>query len=61
MKILFIGSVEFSLRALEKIIPHASYVHKMHYHELIAWMTKFNPDVIFCFGRSNLMKYYSHI
>jgi methionyl-tRNA formyltransferase len=88
MKILFIGSVEFSLRALEKIISVGGnvvavctlkessfnadfcdlskyskehgipyfHVDDINSKESINWIAKFNPDVIFCFGWSQLLK-----
>lgn len=88
MNILFIGTVEFSKKALETLInidnvpvgvltkDHSLYnadyanlipvckKHKIPYHivkninsiESIDWMKKCNPDVIFCFGWSTLLK-----
>jgi len=88
MKILFIGSVEFSLRALEKVIkiggnvvgvctlkesPYNAdfcdlskysadhnipcfYVDDINSEDSIEWVSKINPDVIFCFGWSRLLK-----
>ncbi len=88
MKILFIGSVEFSLRALEKIIEIGGnvvgvctlkessynsdfcdlseyannhnipcfYVDDINSDSSIEWVSKINPDVIFCFGWSRLLK-----
>ena len=88
MKILFIGSVEFSLRALEKIVEIGGnvigvctlkessinsdfcdlseysedhnipcfYVDDINSESTIEWVSKINPDVIFCFGWSRLLK-----
>lgn len=88
MKILFIGSVEFSLRAVEKIVEIGGnivgvctlkessfnsdfcdlskyskknnipccYVDNINSEELIEWISKIGPDVIFCFGWSRLLK-----
>ena len=88
MKILFIGSVEFSLRTLEKIVEIGGnvvgvctlkesslnsdfcdlskysadlnipcfYVDDINSEGTIEWVSKINPDVIFCFGWSRLLK-----
>jgi methionyl-tRNA formyltransferase len=88
MKILFIGTVEFSLRALSKLIdmnmkivgvntkksssfnsdfadltpicrdnniPY-KYVLDINSKDNIEWIKNLNPDVIFCFGWSSLIK-----
>lgn len=88
MKILFIGTVEFSLKALEKLIDIDANIvgvctkkvsnfnsdfanlqplckiNKIPYNlvsdinskETIDWIKDLNPDVIFCFGWSSLIK-----
>lgn len=88
MKIVFIGTVDFSLKALEKLIDlNANIVgvctkqespfnsdfanlqpvcqkHNIAYHctddvntpQSITWIKSHQPDVIFCFGWSNLIK-----
>jgi len=88
MRILFIGTVEFSFKALEKLIdinadvvgvctketsPFNSdfsdlsplcikheipykYVNDINSEENISWIRAMNPDVIFCFGWSSLIK-----
>ncbi|OYQ32104.1 methionyl-tRNA formyltransferase [Flavobacterium cyanobacteriorum] len=88
MRIIFIGSVIFSAKALEKLlsvnanivgivtkeesafnsdffdlatiakkhgIPY-NYVNNINSAESIEWMGALQPDVIFCFGWSNLIK-----
>lgn len=88
MKILFIGTVEFSYKALEKLIElkaevvgvctkeksnfnsdfvdltplceknNISYRHVENINsvENVNWIKSLNPDIIFCFGWSNLIK-----
>jgi len=88
MKIVFIGTVEFSLKALEKLInlnanivgvctkrnsklnsDYADltgickknnipfrYVEDINSKENIEWIKHLNPDIIFCFGWSSLIK-----
>lgn len=88
MKILFIGTVEFSYKALKKLIDlnveivgictkkksHFNsdfadltplckkadipfkYVDDINSNENIEWVRGLNPDIIFCFGWSNLIK-----
>lgn len=88
MKILFIGTVEFSYKALEKLIELKAevvgvctkdksnfnsdfadltplckenkipykFVDDVNSKENIKWINTLNPDVIFCFGWSNLIK-----
>jgi methionyl-tRNA formyltransferase len=88
MRVVFIGTVEFSLRVIEKLIalnvnlvgvctkesssfnsdfadlvPVCSanlipylYVNNINSDENIDWIEKLNPDVIFCFGWSSLLK-----
>lgn len=88
MRILFIGTVEFSLQALEKLIDIKSdivgvctkevssfnsdfadlvplckrneipfkYIDDINSKENIAWIRAVNPDIIFCFGWSSLIK-----
>lgn len=88
MKIVFIGSIEFSKRALLKLIDlnanivalctkkkntfNSDYVdlkpicikHKIPFKiiddinskESYNWIKSFHPDIIFCFGWSNLLK-----
>lgn len=88
MKILFIGTVEFSYKALEKLIELKAevvgvctkdksnfnsdfadltplckenkipykFVDDVNSKENIKWISTLNPDVIFCFGWSNLIK-----
>jgi len=88
MKILFIGTVEFSLKCLEKLfdmeadivgvctknmsefnsdftdltplcnsnqIPY-KYIDDINSKENIEWIKERNPDIIFCFGWSSLIK-----
>ena len=88
MKILFIGSVEYSARTLEFLIKCKSnivgictlqsskinsdhvdlsviakkfripvkYTPNINSKESIEWISKFNPDIIFCFGWSYLIR-----
>ncbi|WP_149723711.1 formyltransferase family protein [Campylobacter concisus] len=88
MKILFIGTVEFSYKALKKLIDLNAeivgvctknksdfnsdfsdltplckksgipfkYVDDINSNENIAWIRSISPDIIFCFGWSNLIK-----
>lgn len=88
MKILFIGTVEFSYKALKKLIELNAeivgictkkksdfnsdfadltplckkagipfkYVDDINSNENIAWIRSLSPDIIFCFGWSNLIK-----
>lgn len=88
MKILFIGTVEFSYKALEKLIELKAeiigvctkeksnfnsdfadltplcnknkipfkFVEDINSTENISWIKNLNPDIIFCFGWSNLIK-----
>lgn len=88
MKILFIGTVEFSYKALKKLIDLNAeivgvctknksdfnsdfadltplckkagipfkYVDDINSNENIAWIRSLSPDIIFCFGWSNLIK-----
>ena len=88
MKILFIGTVEFSYKALKKLIELnveivgvctknksdfnsdfadltplckkagilLKYVDDINSNENIAWIRSLSPDIIFCFGWSNLIK-----
>lgn len=88
MRILFIGTVEFSLKSLEKLVninadvvgvctKHASAfnsdftdlkpvcelnsipylcVEDVNSRENIEWIKNLNPDIIFCFGWSSLIK-----
>jgi len=88
MKILFIGTVEFSLHMLEKLVSldidlvgvctkkHSGFnsdfadltplckLHSIPYlhledinsKESVQWIKRLNPDVIFCFGWSFLLK-----
>lgn len=89
MRIVFIGTVEFSLKALEKLvdinanvigvctkeksnfnsdfadltpicqsnkIPYV-YADDINSKETIRWIKSLNPDIIFCFGWSSLIKY----
>ena len=88
MKILFIGTVEFSYKALEKLIELKAdivgvctksksnfnsdyadltplckdnkipyrFVDDINSKENIEWIKTLNPDIIFCFGWSNLIK-----
>jgi methionyl-tRNA formyltransferase len=88
MKVVLIGSVEFSLRSLEKLIsinvdlvgvcakelsPFNSdfsdlkplcdanaipclYVDDINSNDSVEWIENLNPDVIFCFGWSYLIK-----
>jgi methionyl-tRNA formyltransferase len=88
MRVLLIGTVEFSLRALEKLIdlnidligvctketstfnsdfadlkplcisnaiPYLC-VDDINSHNSVKWINNLNPDVIFCFGWSSLIK-----
>ena len=88
MRILFIGTVEFSYKALKKLIELNAeivgictkkksdfnsdfsdltllckkagipfkYVDDINSNENIAWIRSLSPDIIFCFGWSNLIK-----
>lgn len=88
MKIIYIGSVIFSAKALDKLISIEAEIvgviskkessfnsdffdlkpiadsNKIPFHytlninsdETVDWIKKLNPDVIFCFGWSNLIK-----
>ena len=88
MRIVYVGSVIFSAKALEKLISieaeivgvvtknestfnsdffdlsSISKVNEIPYHytsninsaETVNWIRQFNPDIIFCFGWSNLIK-----
>jgi len=88
MKILFIGTVKFSLKALEKLIKLKSnivgvctkkessfnsdfadltstckknhidlkYIQDINSKDTIGWIKSLNPDIIFCFGWSSLIK-----
>lgn len=88
MKIVFIGTVEFSKKALEKLISinaqvigvctkeksdfnsdfanltsiclknniKYKYVENINSKETIMWISSLNPDIIFCFGWSTLIK-----
>lgn len=88
MRILFIGAVEFSFKALEKLIylnenivgvctKYESefnsdfkslapvcrensipfkYAEDINSKEIIEWIMSLNPDVVYCFGWSNLIK-----
>lgn len=88
MKILFIGTVEFSYKALEKLIQLKAeiigvctkersnfnsdfadltplckdnqipykFVDDINSKESIEWINHLSPDIIFCFGWSNLIK-----
>ncbi len=88
MKILFIGTVEFSYKALKKLIELNAeivgictkkksdfnsdfkdltplckkadipfkYIDDINSNENIAWIRSLSPDIIFCFGWSNLIK-----
>lgn len=88
MKIVFIGTVEFSKKALEKLINinaqvigvctkeksdfnsdfadlasiclknniKYKYVENINSKETIAWINSLEPDIIFCFGWSTLIK-----
>jgi len=88
MKVVLIGSVEFSLRALEKLIAidvdlvgvctkksstfnsdffdlkplcdinevPCLYVDDINSTKSVEWIKNLNPDVIFCFGWSSLIK-----
>jgi len=88
MKIVFIGTVEFSHKALEKIIDlnydvvgvctkqkssfnsdfkdlssicennsiDYKYIQDINSSDNISWIKNLNPDVIFCFGWSSLIK-----
>jgi methionyl-tRNA formyltransferase len=88
MKIFFIGTVEFSKMALQKLIELKAqvvgvctkeksgfnsdfadlkplceknkipfkYVNNVNSKDNCYWIKSFNPDIIFCFGWSNLLK-----
>ncbi len=88
MRILFIGTVEFSYKALKKLIELNAeivgvcnkkksdfnsdfedltplckkadipfkYVNDINSNENIDWIRSLSPDIIFCFGWSNLIK-----
>jgi len=88
MRIVLIGSVEFSLRSLERLISIDAdlvgvctkesssfnsdfsdlkplcdvntipclYVNDINSKESVGWIENLNPDVIFCFGWSSLIK-----
>ena len=88
MKILFVGTVEFSYKALEKLIELKAelvgvctkdksnfnsdfadltplckenkipykFVDDINSKENIEWINTLNPDIIFCFGWSSLIK-----
>ena len=88
MKILFIGTVEFSLKALEKLIEMKANIvgvctkmesnfnndfadlapicidnnipckniKNINSKDSLAWISELNPDIIFCFGWSSLIK-----
>ena len=88
MKILFVGTVEFSYRALEKLIELKAeivgvctkeksnfnsdfanltplcninsiplkYIEDITSIENVNWVQNLNPDIIFCFGWSSLIK-----
>lgn len=88
MKIVFIGTVEFSKKALQKLIElkaevvgvctkeksdfnsdYASlkpicelnkipfkYIKDINSNDSCNWIKSFNPDIIFCFGWSNLLR-----
>ena len=88
MKILFVGTVEFSYKALEKLIELKAelvgvctkdksnfnsdfadltplckenkipykFVDDINSKENIKWINTLNPDIIFCFGWSSLIK-----
>jgi methionyl-tRNA formyltransferase len=88
MKVVLVGSVEFSLRVLEKLIAidvdlvgvctkksstfnsdffdlkplsdinevPCLYVDDINSTKSVEWIKNLNPDVIFCFGWSSLMK-----
>jgi len=88
MKILFVGTVEFSYKALEKLIELKAelvgvctkeksvfnsdfadltplceenkipykFVDDINSKENVEWINTLNPDIIFCFGWSNLIK-----
>ena len=88
MKVVLIGSVEFSLRVLEKLISidvdlvgvctkksstfnsdffdlkplsdinevPCLYVDDINSTKSVEWIKNLNPDVIFCFGWSSLIK-----
>jgi len=88
MKIIFIGTVEFSKRALQKLIQLNAqiagvcckekskfnsdyvdlrplceqnnipfkYVDDINSKENFDWIKSFNPDIIFCFGWSHILK-----
>ncbi len=88
MKILFIGTVEFSKRALQKLVDLNAqvvgvcskkesefnsdfadlkplcdkqeipfkFVNDINSSETYNWIKSINPDIIFCFGWSNILK-----
>jgi methionyl-tRNA formyltransferase len=88
MRIVFIGAVEFSLRALEKVLSlnanvvgvctlktssfnsdfvdltvcsnkkniPSIYVDDINSPTSLEWIANLNPDVVFCFGLSRLLK-----
>jgi len=88
MKIVFIGSVEFSAKTLEKLIEieanivgvitkesspfnsdfsdlkpiaklngiPALYTNNINSEETLLWIRKLKPDILMCFGWSNLIK-----
>ena len=88
MKIVFIGSVEFSAKTLEKLIEieanivgvitkesspfnsdfsdlkpiaklnriPALYANNINSEETLLWIRKLKPDILMCFGWSNLIK-----
>ena len=88
MRIVFIGAVEFSLSALEKILSldgnvvgvctlksstfnsdfvdltsfagsrniPTIYVEDINSSKSVKWISNLNPDVIFCFGWSRLLR-----
>jgi methionyl-tRNA formyltransferase len=88
MRVVLIGSVEFSLRSLERLISIDAdlvgvcakesssfnsdfsdlkplcdvntipclYVNDINSKESVGWIESLNPDVIFCFGWSSLIK-----
>lgn len=87
MKIIFVGTVEFSRKALEKLIDLKAdiggvitkkeskfnadfsdlsdicqregipykYISNVNLKENIEWIRKLNPDIIFCFGISQIL------
>ncbi|MDC0637000.1 formyltransferase family protein [Flavobacteriaceae bacterium] len=88
MKIIFIGSVEFSAKTLEKLLEvdanivgiitkessdfnsdfsdlkpiaklngiPALYANNINSEETLLWIREFKPDILMCFGWSNLIK-----